>query len=119
MEEEYDALMDQDVWDVIPRPCNRKVVGSRWQYVYKLGPTGEIIRQKSRFLGKRYSQVQGIHYKETFAPLFSYESLHLLLSLVASLPARKWKTKKRDVQNAFLNGHLKEEVFIEQPKGFE
>lgn len=51
--------------------------------------------------------------------MFRDESLRILFALVASLPARNWKTKQRDVKNAFLNGKLKEEVLIEQLKGFE
>lgn len=119
MKAECDALMEHHVWDVIPRPTTRKVVGKQWHYVHKLGPAGEITPRKSRFVAKAYSQVNGIHYQETIFPVFRYESLCILFALVASLPARNWKTKERDVKNPFLNGTLKEEVLIEQPKGFE
>lgn len=60
MKPEYDALMEHPVWEVIPHLPNRKVVGSRWHYIHKLEPTGEITRRKSRFVAKGYSQVKGI-----------------------------------------------------------
>lgn len=88
-------------------------------YIHKLGPTGESTSRKSRFVAKGYSEVKRIDYEETFSPVFRYESLPIRCALVASLPAKKWNTKQRDVKNAFLNRHIKEEVLIEQPKGFE
>lgn len=118
MEEEYSAMIRNQVWEVVPRPLNRKIVGSRWHYVRKLGPTGEVTRYKARFVAKGFSQIQGIDYEETFSPVFRYESLRIIFALIASSP-RKWHTKQRDVKNAFLNGFLKEEVYVKQPEGFE
>lgn len=119
MNEEYHALIQHHVWDVIPRPTNKKVVGSRWHYVHKLGPDGEITRHKARFVAKGYYQIKGIDYQETFSPVFRYESLRILFTLVASLRIQNLKTKQRDVKNAFLSGDLKEEVLLEQPERFK
>lgn len=87
-EEEYVALMDYYVWDMLPRPSNKKVVGSSWHYVHTLGPTGEITRRKSRFVAKRYFQVRGIDYEETFSLMFRYEFLRTLFALVVTPLAR-------------------------------
>lgn len=66
---------------------------------------------------KGFADVTGVDYQETLAPVFRYQSLRILFALVPSLPIREWKTKQQDVQNAFLNGTLKEDVLIKQSKG--
>lgn len=119
MEEEYTALLDNNVWGVFPRPLNKKVVSSRRHYVQKLGATGEVVHDKAWFVARDFSQVKGIDYQETFSPVFRYEFFRILIALMATLHTRQWKTKQRDVMNEFHNGSLKEEVLIAQPKRFE
>jgi len=69
----------------------------------------------SRFVAKGFSQKEGIDYEETFSPVARYTSIRAVISLVAQMG---WQIHQMDVKTAFLNGELKEEVYIEQPEGF-
>ena len=75
-----------------------------------------IEKYKARFVAKGHSQVEGIDYEETFAHVARYSSIRSILALVAQMG---WKIHQMDVKTAFLNGFIEEDVYIEQPKGFE
>ena len=115
MVEEYSSIMQNDVWEVVPRPTDRAVVGSRWIYKIKHGADGSIEKYKARFVAKGFSQKEGIDYEETFAPVARYTSIRAVISLAAQMG---WQIHQMDVKTTFLNGELKEEVYIEQPEGF-
>jgi hypothetical protein len=76
----------------------------------------EVSRNTKRdFVARGFSQVEGIDYEETFAPVNRYTSIHTIIALATSMG---WKLNQMDVKTAFLNGEIEEEVCIEQPKGF-
>ena len=75
--------MTNDVWEVVPRPQDRSVVGSRWIYKIKYAADGIIEKFKSRFVAKGYAQKEGIDYEETFAPVARYTSIRSIISLTA------------------------------------
>ena len=74
-----------------------------------------MIRNKGRLVAQGYSHVEGVDFNETFAPIARMESIRILLALACHL---KFKFYKMDMKNAFLNGFLKEDVYVTQPKGF-
>ena len=77
---------------------------------------GSIEKYKARFVARGFSQKEGIDYEETSAPVASYTSIRTIIALAAKM---KWKLHQMDVKTAFLNGVIEEEVYIEQPQGFE
>jgi hypothetical protein len=77
---------------------------------------GFIEKYKARFVARGFSQKEGIDYKETFAPVARYTSIRTIIALAAKM---KWKPHQMDVKTVFLNGVIEEEVYIEQPQGFE
>ena len=81
MVEEYSSIMQNDVWEVVPRPTDRVVVGSRWIYKIKHGADGSIKKYKARFMAKGFSQKEGIDYEDTFAPVARYTSIRVVISL--------------------------------------
>ncbi|KAI9170351.1 hypothetical protein LWI28_026696 [Acer negundo] len=81
----------------------------------KFDEDGNIVRNKTSFVAQGYSQIKGIHFEETFAPVAHLEFIRLLLSISC---VHKFKLHQMDVKSAFLNGFLQEKVSVEQPKGF-
>ena len=82
----------------------------------KSGESGNIIRNKARLVAQGYTQVEGIDFDETFAPVARLEFDRLLLAITCNIG---FKLFQMDVKSAFLNGILHEEAYVEQPKGFE
>ena len=108
--------MKNDVWDVFPGPEGKSIVTSKWIYKIKHVEYGSIEKYKALFLARGFSQKEGIYYEETFAPIDRYTSIRSVLALVVVM---KWKTHQMDVNTAFLNGVVEEEVYVEQPLDFE
>jgi hypothetical protein len=77
---------------------------------------GSIEKHKARFVACGFSQKEGIDYEETFSLISRYTSIRTIISLAAKM---KWNLHWMDVKTAFLNGVIEEEVYIEQPQGFE
>jgi Reverse transcriptase (RNA-dependent DNA polymerase)/Integrase core domain/GAG-pre-integrase domain len=118
MSAEYQSLMKHNTWNLVPRPQNRNIVSCKWIFKTKEVETdsGNIdVKYKARLVAKGYSQVQGVDYEETFAPVVKFTSVRILLAIVALLDL---ELHQMDVVTAFLNGDLNEEIFMEQPEGF-
>eukprot|EP00253_Pinus_taeda_P016385 PITA_16385 len=116
MVEEYDSTVRNSVWDVVPRSEDKSVVSSRWLYKVKQAADGSVEKHNARFVARGFSQVEGIDYDETFAPVARYSSIRSMLALLAQMG---WNIHQMDVYTTFLNGKIEEEVYIEQPKRFE
>jgi len=107
---EYDSIVCNSVWDVVPRPENKSVVSSHWLYKVKQVADGSVENHNTRFVSRGFLQIQGIDYDETFAPVARCSSIRLMLALLAQMG---WKIHQMDVKTAFLNGKIEEEVYIE------
>jgi hypothetical protein len=114
MQEEYNSLLENQTWDLVPLPSGRKLVRCRWVYRTKSVVDGHISRYKARLVSKGFQQVHGIDYDETFTPVVKMDSICLALSIVA---AKGWEVHQMDVKNAFLHGDLSEEIYMEQAPG--
>ena len=116
MQDELSQFSRNKVWNLVPRPKGKNVIGTKWIFTNKSDENGVIVRNKARLVAQGYTQVEGIDFDETFAPVARLESIRILLALACHL---KFKLHQMDVKSAFLNGILEEEVYVEQPKGFE
>ncbi|KAG9450314.1 hypothetical protein H6P81_010279 [Aristolochia fimbriata] len=115
MQEELDQFERNEVWMLVPRPDNANIIGTKWIFKNKTDESGNITRNKTRLVAQGYTQVEGVDFDETFAPVARLESIRLLLSVASVMHV---KLHQMDVKSAFLNGYLSEEVYVEQPKGF-
>ncbi|KAG8491216.1 hypothetical protein CXB51_014346 [Gossypium anomalum] len=116
MEAELDMIQKNQTWDLVKRPEKKKVIGVRWVFRAKFNADGSLNKHKARLVVKGYSQQYGINFEETFAPVARLDTIKLLLSLAAQ---KQWRIHQLDVKSAFLNGYLKEEIYVEQPDGFQ
>ena len=115
MQEELSEFRRNKVWNLVPRPANKTVIGTKWIYRNKLDENGTVTRNKARLVAQGYRQEEGIDYDETFAPVARLEAIRLFLAYAAH---KDFKVFQMDVKSAFLNGKLNEEVYVEQPPGF-
>ena len=98
MAEEYDSIVRNSVWDVVPRPENKSVVSSHWLYKVKQAADDSVEKHKARFVARGFSQVEGIDYDETFALVERYLSIRSMLALSAQMG---WNIHQMDVKIAF------------------
>jgi hypothetical protein len=77
--------MKNDVWDIVPRPEGKSVVTSKWIYKIEHATDGSVEKYKARFVARRFFQVEGIDYEDTFAPVARYTSIRTIISLAASI----------------------------------
>eukprot|EP00253_Pinus_taeda_P009146 PITA_09146 len=115
MNEELDHIEKNNTWELVPRPNDKNVIGTKWIFKSKLNENGDVIRNKARLVCKGYAQQEGIEFEETFAPVARLEAIRMFLALSSF---QKFKVYQMDVKSAFLNRDLEEEVYIEQPDGF-
>ena len=115
MQEELNNFKRNEVWTLVPRP-KQNVVGTKWVFRNKQDEHGVVTRNKARLVAKGYAQVAGLDFEETFAPVARLESIRILLAYAAH---HSFRLYQMDVKSAFLNGPIKEEVYVEQPPGFE
>jgi hypothetical protein len=116
MTEEYQSIIKNDVWEIVHRPKSKDVISSKWLFKIKHVADGSIEKYKARFVARGFSQKKGIDSEETFAPIARYTSIRTIIALATKM---KWKLHQMDVKTTFLNGVIEEEMYIEQPQGFE
>jgi hypothetical protein len=111
MNEKLDQIEKNQTSELVPRPKDKNVVGTKWIFKNKLNENGEIIKNKTRLGCKGYSQVEGIDFEETFSPVARLEAIRMFLAFACF---RNFKIYQMDVKSKFLNGTLEEEVYVDQ-----
>jgi transposase InsO family protein len=113
IQEEISALKENETWTLVRLPPGKKVIKSKWVFTVKYNKEGKIERYKARLVAKGCSQKMGRDYSETYAPVAKLSTLRILLSVSNS---KNLYVHQLDVRNAFLNGLLKEEIYLEAPE---
>jgi hypothetical protein len=116
MHEELENFERNQVWTLVDPLGDVNVIGTKWVFKNKQGEDGEVVRNKARLVAQGYSQVEGLDFGETFAPVTLLEAIMILLAFAAS---KGFKLYQMDVKRDFLNGVIQEEVYVRQPLGFE
>jgi hypothetical protein len=115
MQEELNNFKRNEVWLLVERP-KQNIVGTKWVFRNKEDEHVVMTRNIAQLVAKGYSQVKGLEFDETFAPVSRLQSIHILLAYATH---HDFKLYQMDVKSAFLNGSIKEEVYVEQPPDFE
>ncbi|CAM8923423.1 unnamed protein product [Rhodiola kirilowii] len=98
MHEELEEFARNDVWDLVPRPDGANVIGTKWIFKNKSDVTTNMTRNKAHLVAQGYTQIEGIDFDETFAPVARLESIRLLLTLASHL---KFRLFQMDVPRAW------------------
>ncbi|GKE30842.1 retrovirus-related pol polyprotein from transposon TNT 1-94 [Tanacetum coccineum] len=115
MQEELHQFDRLDVWELVVRPLCKNVINMKWIWKNKCDEENTVICNKARLVAKGYSQQEGIDFEELFAPVARLEAVRLFIVYAAH---KSFPIYQMDVKITFLNGPLKEEVFVNQPDGF-
>ena len=116
MHEELNNFARNEVWELVERPKNHNVIGTKWVFRNKHNEDGVVVRNKARLVAQGYTQIEGLDFGETFAPVARLEAIRILLAYAC---AHNIKLYQMDVKSAFLNGKISELVYVEQPPSFE
>ena len=108
----WNELQNNETWELVPLPSRKSIVGCRWTFAIKVGP---IDRLKARLVAKIYIQIFGLDYGNTFSLVAKMAYVRLFIVMVA---LQRWPLYQLDVKNAFLNGDLKEKIYMEQTSDF-
>jgi hypothetical protein len=115
MQEELNNFTRNEVWELVDRP-RQNVIGTKWVFQNKQDKHGVITRNKARLVAQGFTQIEGLDFGETYAPVARLESIRILLAYATR---HDFKLYQMDVKSAFLNCPLSELVYVEQPSGFE
>ena len=116
MKSEMKSLEEHNTWKLVSMPPGKRAVGCKWVFRIKRDPRGEIIKFKVRLVAKGFTRQPGIDYNETFALVARKESINTVLAIAA---AEDLEAENFDVDTAFLYGDVDEDIYMDQPDGFE
>ena len=109
MKEEMSSIEQNRTWKLVNLPHGHRPIGLKWVFKVKRDEVGAIVKHKARLVAKGYVQQEGVDFDEVFAPVARMESIRMLLAVAAR---EGWLVHHMDVKSAFLNGELKEEVYV-------
>ncbi|GJS42469.1 gag-pol polyprotein [Tanacetum coccineum] len=115
MQEELHQFDRLQVWELVNKPFGKNVIKLKWLWKNKKDEDQTVIRNKARLVAKGYAQEEGIDFEESFAPVARLEAVRIFVAYAAH---KSFPIYQMDVKTAFLNGPLKEEVYVAQPDGF-
>src|SRR5579859_1036523 len=115
MQEELNNFERTQVWSLVERP-NTNIIGTKWVFRNKQDEHGVVTRNKARLVAQGFTQVEGLDFEETYAPVARLEAIRMLLAFATH---HDFKLFQMDVKSAFLNGPIQELVYVKQPPGFE
>ncbi|GBL72856.1 Retrovirus-related Pol polyprotein from transposon RE1 [Araneus ventricosus] len=116
--EELEILKARDVYEIVPRPQNKNVLGNKWVYTLKKDVPGKIKRYRARLVAQGFKQIEGIDYFDTFSPVINFTLVRFIVILVTM---KGWLCNHLDIKSAYLYAPLNifmEDIFMEQPSGF-
>jgi hypothetical protein len=113
MHEELENFERNQAWTLVDPPHDVNVIGTKWGFKNKYGEDGEVVRNKARLVAQGFSQVEGLDFRGTFAPVAHLEVIRILLAFAAS---KEFNLYQIDMKNAFLNGLIQKEVFVRKPR---
>ena len=116
MQEEMESLQKNNTYELVKLPKGRKALRNKWVYKLKKDGRGDLVKYKARLVVKGFGQKKGIDFDEIFSPVVKLSSIKIILGLATN---QDLEIEQLDVKTAFLHGDLEEEIYMQQPEGFE
>ena len=116
MQEEMESLQKNNTYELVKLPKGRKALRNKWVYKLKKDGRGDLVKYKARLVVKGFGQKKGIDFDEIFSPVVKLSSIRIILGLATN---QDLEIEQLDVKTAFLHGDLEEEIYMQQPEGFE
>lgn len=116
MDQEMQAIQRNDTWELTMLPSGEKTIGVKWVFKTKFNENEDVDKYKARLVAKGYCQQYEIDYAKVFAPVARWDTIQIVISLAAK---KNQVIYQLDVKSAFLHGEINEEVFVDQPLGYE
>jgi hypothetical protein len=113
---ELKQLKETGTWKITSLPQGRTAIGNKWVFLRKYNKDGTLAKYKARLVAKGYAQIPGMDFTDTFSPVVRLETIRVLFALAINM---NWEIRQMDVKGAYLNGTLKEEIYMKQPDGFD
>ena len=115
MDEELALMAKYDVWDEVDQPADTNIVGCRWVFRIKRNSSGKILKYRARLVAQGFTQLYGIDFHETFAPVARLSSIRTVIALAAS---EDWELHQMDVKSAYLNSPIDTAIYMRLPPGY-
>jgi len=115
MQEEYNSLMANNTWTLVPFFVGKKIVSCKWVLKIKQGTNGEVECYKAKLVARSFTQTYRMDYNETFVLVTKFTSIRCILALAT---LENMEIHQMDMKTAFLNGEFEEEIYMEQPQWF-
>jgi hypothetical protein len=113
---EFDALLKNQTWTLVPSSPSQNLIGCKWVFRIKCHADRSIECFEAQLVAKGFHQQPGVNYGKTYSPVIKPTTVRAVLSIAISVG---WSIHQIDIQNAFLHGHLSEEIFMSQPPGYQ
>ena len=104
-----------EVWDVVDAPEEMNIIGSRWVFRIKRDSNGKILKYRARLVAQGFTQMYGVDFQDTFAPVARLSSIQTVIALAAS---EDWELHQMDVKSAYLNSPIDSPVYMRLPPGY-
>jgi len=112
MQKEINQFERNQLWHLVPRPHDRRAIGTKWIFKNKLDESENVIRNKARLVSQGYTQIEGINFEETFVPVARLNAIRMILAFASF---KDFKFFQMDVKSAFLNCLIEEELYVDNP----
>ena len=115
MEEELSLMAKYNIWDVVDQPMDTNIIGCRWVFQIKCDSSGKILKYHARLVAQGFTQLYGIDFNETFAPVSRLSSIQTVFALAAS---NDWELHQMDIKSAYLNSPIDMAIYMQLPPGY-
>ncbi|KAL6191957.1 hypothetical protein ACLB2K_038346 [Fragaria x ananassa] len=116
MKSEMESLLKNGTYELVELLKGRKALKNKWVFKLKRDENEQLTKFKARLVVKGFGQKEGVYFDEIFSPVVKMTSIRVILGIAASMDL---EVEQLDVKTAFLHGDLEDEIYMEQPEGFE